>query len=114
MKKVRVARKHVEIVSADAVVKAGTVIVATGLATAEFRPLKRHFKARQIYAALSSPLPASMRKQVGDRSVTARDLTGAGRRVIWTADDRMLVTGADRDEPPPRQHDAISGSAPVS
>jgi len=107
VKKVRVARKHVEIVSADAVVKAGTVIVATGMATAEFRPLKRHFKARQIYAALSSPLLASMRKQVGDRSVTARDLTGAGRRVLWTTDDRMLVTGADRDEPPARQHDAI-------
>ena len=107
VKKVRVARKHVEIVSADAVVKAGTVIVATGMATAEFRPLKRHFKPRQIYAALSSPMPATMRKQVGDRSVTARDLTGAGRRVIWTADDRMLVTGGDRDEPPARQQDAI-------
>ena len=111
VKKVRVARKHVEIVSADAVVKAGTVIVATGMATAEFRPLKRHFKARQIYAALSSPMPASMRKQVGDRSVTARDLTGAGRRVIWTTDDRMLVTGADRDEPPARQQDAIVRAA---
>jgi glycine/D-amino acid oxidase-like deaminating enzyme len=107
VKKVRVARKHVEIVSADAVVKAGTVVVATGMATAEFRPLKRHFKPRQIYAALSSPLPASMRKQVGDRSVTARDLTGAGRRVIWTTDDRMLVTGGDLDEPPARQQDAI-------
>ena len=107
VKKVRVARKHVEIVSADAVVKAGTVVVATGMATAEFRPLKRHFKPRQIYAALSSPMPATMRKQVGDRSVTARDLTGAGRRVIWSTDDRMLVNGGDRDEPPPRQQDAI-------
>jgi glycine/D-amino acid oxidase-like deaminating enzyme len=107
VKKVRVARKHVEIISADAVVKARTVVIATGRATAEFRPLQRHFKVREIYAALSSPLPASMRKQVGDRSVTARDLTGAGRRVIWTTDGRMLVAGADRDEPPARQRDAI-------
>ncbi len=107
VKKVRVARKHVEVISADAVVKARTIVVATGRATAEFRPLQRHFKVREIYAALSSPLPASMRKQVGDRSVTARDLTGAGRRVIWTTDGRMLVAGADRDEPPARQRDAI-------
>jgi glycine/D-amino acid oxidase-like deaminating enzyme len=107
VKKVRPGRKNVEIFTADGVVRARTVIVATGRATAEFRPLQRHFKTREIYAALSSPMPAAMRKQVGDRSVTARDLTGSGRRVIWTGDGRMLVVGADRDEPPPRQRDAL-------
>jgi glycine/D-amino acid oxidase-like deaminating enzyme len=91
VKKVRVARKHVEIVTADGSVAARTVIVATGRATAEFRPLQRHFKAREIFAALSAPMPAPMRKQVGDRAVTARDLSGGGRRVVWTGDGRMLV-----------------------
>ncbi len=43
-----------------------------------------------------------MRKQLGNRAVTARDLTGAGHRVLWTRDHRMLVTGADQDEPPAR------------
>ena len=107
VKKVRAARKNVEIITADASVTARTVIVATGRATAEFRPLQRHFKTRETYAALSSPMPAAMRKQVGDRSVTARDLTRAGRRVVWTADGQMLVVGADRDEPPARQRDAV-------
>jgi glycine/D-amino acid oxidase-like deaminating enzyme len=107
VKKVRAARKKVEIVTADASVTARTVIIATGRATAEFRPLQRHFKVREVYAALSSPMPAAMRKQVGDRAVTARDLSGGGRRVIWTSDGRMLVVGAVRDEAPPRQRDAI-------
>ena len=102
VKKVRVARKHVEVLTADGMVRARTVIVATGRATAEFRPLQRHFKAKQTYLALSAPMPAPMRKQVGNRAVTARDLTGAGRRVLWTSDGRMLVTGADQDEPPAR------------
>lgn len=106
-KKVRFGRKDVEIVTADASVRARTVIVATGRATPEFRPLQRHFKTREVYAALSSPMTAAMRKQVGDRAVTACDLTGAGRRVIWTSDGRMLVVGADRDEPPARQRDAV-------
>ena len=107
VKKVRAARKNVEIVTADASVSARTVIVTTGRATAEFRPLQRHFKTRETYAALSSPMPAPMRKQVGDRSVTVRDLNGAGRRVVWTGEGQMLVVGADRDEPPARQRDAI-------
>lgn len=107
VKKVRFGRRNVEIVSADASVTARTVIVATGRATAEFRPLQRHFKTREIYAALSSPMAAGMRKQIGDRSVSARDLTGSGRRVIWTSDGRMLVVGGDRDEPPARQRDAV-------
>ncbi len=107
VKKVRPGRKQVEVVTADGVVRARTVIVATGLATAEFRPLQRHFKARQTYLALSTPLPAVMRKQVGNRTVTARDLTGAGRRVLWTDDGRLLVTGADQDEPVARLQPAI-------
>src|SRR5262249_21211817 len=101
-KKVRVARKHVEVVTADGMVRARTVIVATGRATAEYRPLQRHFKARQTYLALSTPMSAAMRKQVGNRGVTARDITGTGRRVLWTADDRLLVMGADQDEQPAR------------
>jgi glycine/D-amino acid oxidase-like deaminating enzyme len=107
VKKVRAARRNVEIATADATVTARTIVVATGRATSEFRPLQRHFKAREIYAALSSPMPAAMRKQVGDRSVTARDLSGSGRRVIWTSDGRMLVAGAVRDETAPRQRDAV-------
>jgi hypothetical protein len=79
-------------------IKAGSVIVATGTATAEFRPLRRHFKMREVYHALTEPMPAAIRKQVGDRSVTVKDPAGLGRRVVWTPDSRLLVLGGDQDE----------------
>lgn len=103
VKKVRPGRRHVEILTGDGLVRARTVVVATGRPTAEFRPLQRHFRSRETYLSLSAPMPAGMRKAVGDRTVTARDIAGTGRRVVWTGDGRLLVTGADQDEPPARQ-----------
>ena len=46
-------------------IHADTVIVTTGIATAEFKPLRRHFKRRETYLVLTEPLPAAMRKQLG-------------------------------------------------
>jgi len=103
VKKVRVARRDVEIVVDGGLIKAGTIIVATGTATAEFRPLRRHFKMREVYHALTEPMPAALRKQVGNRSVTVKDPGGAGRRLVWTSDGRLLVLGGDQDETPPRR-----------
>jgi glycine/D-amino acid oxidase-like deaminating enzyme len=107
VKKVRVGRRNVEIVVDGGLVKAGTVIVATGSATPEFRPLRRHFKMREVYHALTEPMPAAIRKQVGNRSVTVRDSEGAGRRVVWTPDGRLLVLGGDQDETPSRRRSEV-------
>lgn len=98
--KVRAGKKNVEVVVDGGLVRAGTVIVATGSATAEFRPLRRHFKRREAYLALSEPMPAALRKQVGARTFSVRNSDGLGRRVLWTADGRLLVVGADQDETP--------------
>jgi glycine/D-amino acid oxidase-like deaminating enzyme len=103
VKKVRVGRRDVEIIVEGGLVRAGTVIIATGSATAEFRPLRRHFKLREVYHALTEPMPAGIRKQVGNRSVSVKDPSGAGRRVVWTPDGRLLVLGGDQDETPARQ-----------
>jgi glycine/D-amino acid oxidase-like deaminating enzyme len=107
VKKVRVGRRNVEIVVDGGLVKAGTVIVATGSATPEFRPLRRHFKMREVYHALTEPMPAAIRKQVGNRSVSVRDSEGGGRRVVWTPDGRLLVLGGDQDETPARRRSEV-------
>jgi glycine/D-amino acid oxidase-like deaminating enzyme len=106
-RKVRVLRRHVEIAVEGGLIKAGTVVVATGSATAEFRPLRRHFKPREIYHALSAPMPAALRKQVGDRSVSVKDPAHAGRRIVWTPDGRLLVLGGDQDETPARRRNEV-------
>ena len=105
-RKIRVARHHVEIVVDGGAIKASTVVVATGSATAEYRPLRRHFKSREVYHALTEPMPAALRKQVGNRGVTVKDEAGAGRRVVWTDDGRLLVVGGDQ-ETSARRHDDV-------
>ena len=42
--------------------RAETVIVTTGIATAEFKPLRRHFKRRETYLVMTEPVPAPMRE----------------------------------------------------
>jgi glycine/D-amino acid oxidase-like deaminating enzyme len=104
--KVRVDRKDLEVVLDGGTVRAQTVIIATGSATAEFKPLKRHFRPRQMYMALTEPLPAAMRRQLGDSSIALRDGRVPPRRLRWTPDDRLVLSGGDQDEPPVRTRDA--------
>jgi glycine/D-amino acid oxidase-like deaminating enzyme len=107
VKKIRFSRKQVEVAVDGGVIQAQTVIITTGVATAEFKPLRRHFTRRETYLVLTEPLPASMRKQLGADRVTFRDTASPRHRVRWTKDGRLLVAGADGDESPARQRDAL-------
>jgi len=106
VKKVKVARKHVDVIAEGGQVRAATVIVATGTATPEFRQLRRHFKRRESYLVLTEPMPAAIRKQIGTRDTTFSDTREPHRRVRWTADDRILIAGATQDEIPERKRPA--------
>jgi len=105
--KVRFGRRGVELTLDGAVVRASTVIVATGSATAEFRPLRRHFKRRETYLVLTEPMPVAMRRQVGPRTATVRDTRSPRHRIHWTTDDRILVAGGDQVETPARTREAV-------
>jgi glycine/D-amino acid oxidase-like deaminating enzyme len=107
LKKVRVRKEDVEVLVEGGLIRAETVIVTTGTATPEFKPLRRHFKRREAYLVLTEPMPAAMRKQVGRRDVTWRDTWVPRHRVRWTRDDRILVAGADQDETPVRRREAV-------
>jgi glycine/D-amino acid oxidase-like deaminating enzyme len=98
VRKVTFDRKGVAIVGDDLLITARTAIVTTGTATAEFKPLRRHFSRRQRYLALTEPVPAAIRKQLLPRSMTLTDTLEPPHRVRWTADNRLLVAGADQDE----------------
>ena len=107
VRKVKALRKSVEVTTADAIVRAGTVIVTTGIATAEFGPLRRHFKRRETYLVMTAPVPAAVRKQLAPADATLRDMRTPHHRIRWTADQRLIVSGADQDETPPRTRDAL-------
>ena len=107
MKKVKVARRHVDVVAEGGTVRASTVVVATGTATLEFRQLRRHLKRRETYLVMTEPMPAAIRKQLGGRDTTFSDTHTPPRRVRWTSDDRILIAGATQDETPQRKRPAI-------
>ena len=107
VRKVKALRKSVEVTTTDAIVRAQTVIVTTGIATAEFGPLRRHFKRRETYLVMTAPVPAGVRKQLAPPDATIRDMRTPHHRVRWTADQRLIVTGADQDETPARKRDAV-------
>ena len=107
VKKVRGGRKDVEVVLDGGTLRARTVIVATGQATAEFTPLRRHFARREGYLVLTAPLPAAMRRQLADPSLTIRDTRTPPRRLRWTGDDRLVLVGGEQDETPARSREAV-------
>jgi glycine/D-amino acid oxidase-like deaminating enzyme len=105
--KVRPGARSVELDVDGGIVRAQTAIVATGAATAEFKPLQRHFKPRETYLVLTEPMPLAMRRQMGGRTLTLRDTRTPHHRIRWTADDRILVGGADQDATPLREREAV-------
>lgn len=104
---VRAGAKHVEIVVAGGLLQARTVIVCTGSATAEFKPLRRHFKPREQYFVVTEPVPAAIRKQLAGREVTIGDTASPRHHVRWTRENRLLVTGGAQHETPARKREAV-------
>jgi glycine/D-amino acid oxidase-like deaminating enzyme len=105
--RVRPGTKQVEVEAAGGVVRAQTVIVCTGTATSEFKPLRRHFKRREEYLVVTEAVPAAIRKQLASREVTLGNTAMPRQKARWTRDDRLLVSGAAQDETPARKRDAV-------
>jgi glycine/D-amino acid oxidase-like deaminating enzyme len=83
------------------------VIVATGMPTQLYKSLVRHFWFRTAYFALTEPVPAKIRQQMGRRDAVLRDSAVPPHLVRWVGEDRVLVAGADAAAPPPRQRDKV-------
>lgn len=115
VRKVRVGQKAIEVIVDGGLVRAGTLVVATGTATAEFKPLRRHFTECERYLVLTEKVPPSMQKHFGARAATYTvsgvGLTGAQgspkpQRLVWARDRRLLIAGGDQAAVK-RQRDSI-------
>jgi glycine/D-amino acid oxidase-like deaminating enzyme len=103
---VRFTRKHADVVTEHGMLRTTAVVVATGSATSEFKGLRRHFKRRETYLALTEPLPAPMRRELAGPKV----VLGIGEpplRIQWVPGGRLLVSGADQNETSPKQRPAV-------
>jgi glycine/D-amino acid oxidase-like deaminating enzyme len=107
VKKVRFTRKYADVITAQGTIRTGHVVVATGTATEEFKPLRRHFKRRESYFAMTEPVPGAVRRRLGDQHVVLTDARAPAHRIRWAAGDRLMIGGADQDETPVRTRAAV-------
>ena len=86
----------VRVRTAGGVVEARQVVIATGYATRQFRPLAGRFRLVRTYVAATPPLDARARREVGLADVLLWDTRRQYHYARWTADHRLLLGGADQ------------------
>jgi glycine/D-amino acid oxidase-like deaminating enzyme len=105
--KIRFTATHAEVTLAGGVLKAATVVIATGVAGAEFKPLRRHFTPREEYHVLTEAVPAAVRKHMAEDGVVVRDGRIPAQTLRWAEEGRVLVSGAAQAETPARTRKAV-------
>jgi len=107
VRRIRFNRKIAEVFTAAGSIKTRRVVVATGVPTPLHRSLARHFWFRNTFFTLTSPLPAKIRQQLGQRDAVVRDSGDPPHVIRWVGEDRILINGADGAAAPPRQRDKV-------
>lgn len=107
VRRIRRARKHVEVTTPSGSVRAEAVVVATGAPIADLRALRRHLRPREAYAVVTEPLPAAVRRELGRRAAAIQDAGAPPHFLRWLKDDRVLFTGADQAPVPGRARDKV-------
>ena len=97
-KRIKPTQRHVEITTSSATVRADVVVIATAAPLPDLRALRRHVTATSLYGAVTEPLPAAVRKQVGRREAAIEDAGQPLRLVRWLADERAMVRGGRQVE----------------
>jgi len=77
-------------------VRAGHVVVATGYATREFRPLAGSFSLSHTYAMTTVPMTPADRARVGIPDLLLWSTARPYHYVRWGPGGRLIVGGADR------------------
>jgi glycine/D-amino acid oxidase-like deaminating enzyme len=96
VRRIDAERTHVTVTSTQAKVRASHVVVATGYATAEFKPLLARFRMMNTYVVATEPLSLATRAELGLSDVMLWDTERPYHYARWTEDNRLLLGGADR------------------
>ena len=105
--RIKVTARGIEVQVGKAVIAAETAVVATGDPGRLFHALERHFQAAETYVVLTPPLGADVRRAAGSRDAIVEDLWDPPHRLCWTADDRILWSGADQPRANEKQRAAV-------
>jgi glycine/D-amino acid oxidase-like deaminating enzyme len=86
----------VEVDTGRARISARWVVIATGYATPEFRPLAGRFRLSDTYVVATAPLGRAARTAIGLRDVMLWDTERPYHYARWTDDGRLLFGGHDQ------------------
>ena len=94
--RIEATRAAVRVHTRHGAVEARRVIIATGYATAQFRPLAGRFRMSRTYVLATTPMSASQRAELGLSDLIIWDTDRPYHYARWTDDHRLLLGGADR------------------
>jgi glycine/D-amino acid oxidase-like deaminating enzyme len=81
-----------------ATIDAARVVIATGYATRQFRPLAGRFRMKRTFVLVTSPLSRGERQALGLADVMLWNTRRPYHYARWTPDHRLLVGGGDRPQ----------------
>ncbi len=94
--RIRHARGRVRVETAHGHIEARSVVIATGYATKQFRPLAGRFRMSRTYVLATRPLSEGERDTLGLGDVMVWDTDRPYHYMRWTPEHRLLLGGADR------------------
>jgi glycine/D-amino acid oxidase-like deaminating enzyme len=89
-------RDRVRLRTRDGILDARRVVIATGYATPQFRPLAGRFRMYRTYVLATDPIDRTQRAEIGLPDVMVWDTERPYHYARWTPDHRLLLGGGDR------------------
>jgi len=96
VRRIEALRTGVRIRTRSGSLDAERVVIATGYATSQFRPLAGRFRMYRTYVAVTDPMRADARDELGLSDVMIWDTGRPYHYARWTPDHRLLFGGGDR------------------
>jgi glycine/D-amino acid oxidase-like deaminating enzyme len=96
VRRIESAHNRVRIRTRQGTVHADRVVIATGYATPQFRPLAGRFRMYRTYVLVTEPIGSSQRDDVGLSDIMVWDTERPYHYARWTPKHRLLLGGEDR------------------
>jgi glycine/D-amino acid oxidase-like deaminating enzyme len=103
--------ESVRLSTATGTVEARRVVIATGYATPQFRPLAGRFRMYRTYVLATEPMRAAQRRELGLTDVMVWDTERPYHYARWGPEHRLLLGGGDRRVRPGQHRRRQFGSA---
>ena len=95
-RRVEQTRHGVRIRTGQGSLNADLVVIATGYATPQFRPLAGRFRMYRTYVLATQPIGKAQRDEIGMSDVMIWDTERPYHYARWTPEQRLLLGGEDR------------------